>query len=185
MSEEIKEIKEGIEETLLKSFVDDMRIVKKEMSMLNILLKSFGGSEFTYDEYCKQRMHYELEACDKVVKINFEEEFKMTQQETSIIQNRAQLKYHSNPDKDFEDLYKEEWINWQVEKSVMIDKKIFYPVSRYSNLKLLQLKLSPEVWEEKKGYFENIVEKKAKDIAERIANNNKENHEDQIRASNM
>jgi len=185
MSEQIEEIKEGIQSTLSKSFVDDMEVNRREMEMLNVLLKSFDGGEYTYDEYCKNRMNYELEACDKVVKIDFEEEFKMTKQETAIIQNRAHIKYNSNPNEDFDDLYKEEWIKWQVEKSVMIDKKIFYPVSRYSSIKLLKLKLSEEVWIDKKSYFENIVEKKARNSADVIANNNKDHHEEQIRANNI
>ena len=184
-TDEIKSIKEGIEETLSKNFIDNMETVKREMNMLNVLLNSFDGVEYTYDEYCRGRMKYELEACDKVVKIDFEEEYKMTNQETAIIQNRASLKYNSNPDGDFEDLYKEEWIKWQVEKSIMIDKKIFYPVSRYSSLKLLEDKLPKEVWEEKRSYFENICDKKAKDAAEVIANNNKDYHEEKIRVENM
>jgi len=109
----------------------------------------------------------------------------MTQQETAIVQNRASLKYSSNPNGDFEDVLKEEWIKWQVEKSIMIDKKIFYPVSKYSSTMLLKNKLSPEVWEEKKSYFENIIDKKSKDAAEVIANNNKESHEEKIRVENM
>jgi len=110
MSEQIEELKEGIQNTLSKSFVENMEVNRKEMNMLNVLLKSFGGSEYSYDEYCKSRMAFELEACDKVVNIDFEEEFKMTKKENAIIQNRANLKYNSNPNEDFEYLYKEEWI---------------------------------------------------------------------------
>ena len=137
MNKDIQEIKKGIQITLSKNFVDNMEVVKKEMSLLNILISSFGGSEYSYDEYCKNRMKLELEACDKVVKIDFEEEYKMTQKEAAIVENRASIKYNSNPNGDFDDFYKEEWIKWQVEKSVMIDKKIFLPC-----IKILKCKIT-------------------------------------------
>ena len=64
-------------------------------------------------------------------------------------------------------------------------RKYFYPVSKYSSAKLLKSRLSEEVWKEIKSYFKNIIDGKAKDTADKIADNNKKTHEDNIRAENM
>ena len=179
-------IKEDVRANLENNFINNAAAVKKEMSLLNILISSFVDGEYTYDEYCKCRMQFETEACDKVVKINMEEELEMSSQEREIVKNRAVRKHMANQETTiYEELLKEEWVKWTVEKSMILDRKIFQPIFNYANIEMLKHKIKGKIWEEKKSYFEGICESKAKDLANTIAENNKESHEQNIRAQNM
>lgn len=176
--------KEAIQESLERNFIENKTVVEKEMSMLNILISSFDkDSEYSYDEYCKKRMEYELEACDKVLDIDFEKEMSVSNQERAIIQNRAIRKTMSNPEVDYEDALKEEYIKWQIQKCHDIDKEMYYKISKFSSKSLLKYKISKETWEKKKGYFEDICEDKAKNYGIAAAEANRDKHEQDIRSS--
>jgi hypothetical protein len=179
-------IKEDVQANLENNFINNADAVKKEMGLLNILISSFVDDEYTYDEYCKCRMKFETEACDKVVDINMEEELELTSQDREIIKNRAVRKHMANQETTiYEELLQEEWVKWCVEKSMVLDRKIFYPIFRYANIEMLKHKIKGEVWENKKAYFEGICESKAKSLANTIAENNKDSHEQNIRTQNM
>lgn len=183
---DIEIIKEDVRANLENNFINNATAVKKEMELLNILITSYVDDEYTYDEYCKCRMKFELEACDKVVDIDIEEELEMSPQEIQIVKNRAVRKHMANQDTTiYEELLKEEWVKWNVEKSMNIDKKIFYPIFKYGNVEMIKNKIKGEAWESKKNYFEDICDSKAKKLADTIANNNKELHEQNIRTQSM
>jgi hypothetical protein len=175
--------KEKIRESLIDSFIDKKSVVDREMRLLNLLIGSFTGNVYTYDEYCNCRMNFEMEACDKVLDVDVDEEMKMTNQEKVIIQNRAMRKTMENPEVDFEELMEEEFVNWQLDKCQRIDKKMFYQISKYSSVKLLQEKIPTDLWNSKKGYFEDICEAKAQKYGEAVAAANKDKHEQDIRSS--
>jgi len=182
---DIEKLKEDVRNNLEKNFIDNSAAVKKEMELLNILITSFVDDEYTYDEYCKCRMEFEIEGCDEV-DIDFEEENRLSDQERDIIRNRAVRKHMANQETTiYEELLKEEWVKWQVEKSMLIDQKVFYPIVRHSSIKLLKNKIKGDVWNRKEAYFIDLCDSKAKKFAATIAENNKEQHEDKIRASNM
>ncbi len=176
--------KEAIQESLERHFIENKNVVEKEMSMLNILISSFDkNSEYTYDEYCRKRMEYELEACDKVLDIDFEKEMNVSIQEQGIIQNRAARKTMGNPEVDYEDALKEEYIKWQLQKCYDVDRKMYQKISKYSSTNLLQNKISKETWELKREYFEDICEEKSKNYGIAAAEANKDKHEQDIRSS--
>ncbi len=175
--------KEAIQESLEKNFIDNKKVVEKEMNMLNILISSFCEFEYTYDEYCKKRMEYELEACDKALDIDTEEEISVSEVEKRTIQGRAVKRVMENPGTDYEDAFKEEYIQWQIGKCYKIDQKMYYQISKYSSIKLLENKLPEELWKNKKPYFENICEEKAKRYGTACAEANKSKHEEDIRSS--
>jgi Fe-S cluster biosynthesis and repair protein YggX len=181
----IKELKEDVRDGLEKNFIDNSGAVKKEMELLNILITSFVDDKYTYDEYCRCRMQFEVEGCDEV-DIDFEEENILSNQEKDIIKSRAVRKHMDNKETTiYEELLKEEWVKWQVEKSVLIDQKVFFPIIRHASIQLLKNKIKGEVWSKNEFYFVDICDSKSKDLAAIIANNNKEKHEDHIRSSNM
>jgi hypothetical protein len=176
--------KEAIAESLERNFIDNKSIVEREMNMLNVLISSFeNDGEYTYDEYCKRRMQFELEACDSALDIDIDKEMSISQMEKGIIQNRAVRKTMGNPEVDYEDALKEEYIKWQIQKCYDIDKKMYYQISKYSSSKLLENKISKETWEKKKKYFEEICEDKARNYGNAAAEANKDKHEEDIRSS--
>ena len=179
--EQIENIKEFITITLEESFIDYKDEVEHEMNIINATIDSFSDKKYSYDEYCRCRLKYELEACDTSLNIDFEEESKFTDQEQSIVKNRAQKKHFGNKNADYEEIMKEEYIKWQVEKSFLLDHKMFYNICHYSITKLIQNKLKSEVWDEKVEYFDEIIQEKAKAVASEVAENNKKMHEEQIR----
>lgn len=179
----IKEIKESISENLEKNFIDNMRSVKHEMDLLNILISSFTDKAYSYDEYCRMRMSFELEACDNAVDFDYDDEIHMSDQEKIIIQNKAMRKVMSNPDSEYESVIEEEVVKWQLDKFHRLDKKLYSQISNYSSMRLIQEKLSFNVWKDKKGFFSDICQEKANKVGEETANANREMHEDQIRSS--
>jgi len=182
---DIDKLKEDVRDNLERNFIDNASAIKKEMELLNILITSFVDSEYTYDEYCRNRIKFEVDGCDKV-EIDFEEEKRLSDQEKNIIRNRAVRKHMANQETTiYEDLLKEEWVKWQVEKNMLIDKKVFYAIIRHSSIQLLKNKIKGEVWSRNEAYFVDICDSKAKDLAATIADNNKEKHEEHIRASNI
>lgn len=178
----IEKVKENIFKSLEKSFVDNKRIVEKEMNLLNILISSFTENTYIYDEYCINRMKFELEACEKVLDVDVDKEMEMTDQEKFIIQNRAMRKSMGNPD-DYEEVMKEEFVEWQLDKCQRLDSKMFYQISKYSSIKMLESKIPANIWKDKKRYFEDICETKAIKYGEAVATSNKDRHEDEIRSS--
>jgi Fe-S cluster biosynthesis and repair protein YggX len=182
---DIEKLKEDVRNNLEKNFIDNSAAVKKEMELLNILITSFVDDKYTYDEYCKCRMKFELEGCE-LVDVDFEEENRLSDQERDIIRNRAVRKHMANQEATiYEELLKEEWVKWQVEKSMLLDKKIFYPIFRHASIQLLKNKIKGDIWKDKEAYLVDICDSKAKNLATVIAKNNKETHEEQLRASNM
>lgn len=179
----IEKAKGNIIESLENNFIENINAVKKEMNLLNLLIESFTENKYTYNEYCSCRMKFEVEACERVIDFDFEEEMKINNQEMTIIQNRASRKSIGKTDADYEELIKEEFIKWQLEKCQRLDKKMFYKVAKYSYIKLLKEKISEDVWNDKKKYFEDICEDKANKYGEAVAAANKERHEQDIRSS--
>lgn len=181
----IEKIKEIIRETLEKNFIENILVVKKEMNLLNIFVSAFTENSYAYDEYCKLRLKFEIEACDNALNIDLDEEMKITDQEKVIIQNRAMRKGISNTGVDYEEIMQEEFVKWQLDKCQKLDKMMFYQISKYSLTKMLQEKIPAELWDEKKKYFEDICEAKANKIGEEVAYSNKDKHEQDIRSSLM
>lgn len=180
--ESIEKAKESIRESLEINFIENIDSIKKEMNLFNLLIESFTKNKYTYDEYCVCRMKFEIEACEKVIDFDFDEEMIVTEQEMVIIQNRA-LRKSINPNVDYDDMLKEEYIKWQLDKCQRLDKKMFYQLAKYSYIKLLKEKISEDVWNEKKKYFEDICEDKANKYGEAVAEANKKKHEEDIRSS--
>jgi len=182
---DIENLKEDIKNNLETNFIDHSASVKKEMGLLNILLSNFVDDQYTYDEYCGCRMKFELEGCD-LVNIDLEVEKQMSSQEREIIRARAVRKHMANKEETiYEELLKEEWIKWQVEKIANIDWEIFYPIFRHASIHLIMNKVKGEAWDSNEDFFVDICEAKSKKLATLIAENNKETHEEQLRASNM
>jgi len=181
----VEKAKENIRETLETNFIENMSAVQKEMNLLNMLISAFTENSYTYDEYCKLRMKFEMEACDKVLDVDLDEEMGVTDQEKVIIQNRAMRKAMGNPEVDYEEIMQEEFVKWQLDKCQRLDKKMFYQISKYSSVKMLQEKIPTDLWNEKKKYFEDICESKANKMGEAVAAANKDKHEQDIRSSFM
>ncbi len=176
-------IKEEVQESLINNFIENKIVVEREMNLLNTLISSFGGSEYTYDEYCGKRMEFEIEACDKVIDIDVDEELTISKGDRFIINGRVIRKMNQNPNLDYEDVLKEEYINWQVKKCYDIDKKMFYQISKFSSIKLLKNKIPEETWQSRHGYFVDICEDKARKHGAATADANKSRHEQDIRSS--
>lgn len=181
----VEKAKENIRETLETNFIENMSAVNREMSLLNMVIGAFTENSYTYDEYCVKRMEFEIEACDEVLDIDLDEEMEVTDQEQIIIQNRAMRNSMVNPDVDYEELMEEEYVKWQLDKCQRLDKKMFYQISKYSSIKLLQEKIPTDVWNAKRGYFEDICDAKANKTGEAVAAANKDKHEQDIRSSLM
>ncbi|MEK6828870.1 MAG: hypothetical protein AABY15_02000 [Nanoarchaeota archaeon] len=180
---ENKEVKGAIRESLEKHFIDNKPSVEKEMKLLNVLLSTFDQNcEYTYDEYCRQRMVFELEACDKSLDVDVDFMMKLSHGEKSMIQFRAHQRM-SQTDGDFENALKEEYILALTQKCCEVDEKMFYQISKYSSMKLIESKISQETWNSRERYFEGICDFKAKKCAIAIAETNRKRHEEDIRTS--
>jgi hypothetical protein len=185
MLENIEKLKEEVQGSLEKNFIDNASVMKKEMELLNLLITSFVSEGYTYDEFCKCRMQFELTACDNI-DIDFELENDFSKQDQEIVRNRAVRKHMENQSTTiYEEVFKEEYINWLVEKSIALDKKVFTRIIYDSSILLLKEKIKGDVWNSNQRYFEDICNSRAKKFSEIIANNNKERHEDEIRASQL
>lgn len=178
-----EDIKGEIKETLISNFIENKDIVEKEMSLLNILISSFGGSEYTYDEYCGKRIEFETAACDEIVDIDVDKELSISPVEGSILQSKAVRKVMENPKLNYEETIQEEYIKWQIEKCYDIDKKMFYQICKSSSIKLLKNKIPEETWKSKHGYFVDICNNKAERHGTATAEANKGRHEQGIRSS--
>lgn len=178
------ELKQSIRENLEENFINDMESIQKEMNLLNLLLVSFTDKSYTYDEYCRLRMKFEIEACD-FVDFDYDEEMHMSDQERLIIQNRAVRKTMSNPDSVYEEIVEEEFVKWQLDKCHRLDKKMYSQISYTSSMNLIKEKLSPEVWKDKLTYFKDICEDKSDKVGQATADAKQELHEQEIRSSMM
>lgn len=176
----IEKAKENIRESLEDYFIENINSVKDEMNLLNLLIESFTRKKYTYDEYCRCRMKFETEACEKALDFDLYEELKITDQEMTIIQNISTRK-SMNPSIDYDDTLKEEYVKWQLEKFQTLDKKMFYQIIKYSLIKLLKKKISKEVWNDKENYFYDICEDRAIKSGEEAAASHKNKHEEEIR----
>lgn len=176
-----EKIKESVQESLIKNFIDNKVDVEKEMKLLNVLISSFCDNEYTYDEYCKKRMEFELEACDKALNVDAKSELEISDADRIRLQNLAMRKVMTNSKADFKEVLKEEYVQHLTQKCFEIDKKIYYQISKYSSFKLLGYKIPESICKDKRRYFENICEGKAKNNAEANAKANMQRHEEQIR----
>jgi hypothetical protein len=179
----IKEIKVIVSENLEKNFIENMRSVKHEMDLLNILICSFTDKTYSYDEYCRMRISFEMEACDNAVDFDYDDEAGMSGAEKLIVQNKALIKVMKDPGSEYEDIIEEEEVKWKLDKFHRLDKKLYSQISKYSSMRLIQEKLSFDVWKDKKEYFSDICTEKANKIGEETANENREMHEELIRTS--
>jgi len=174
--------KQNVKESLEFNFINNKRIVEKEMNLLNLLLGAFSNNAYTYDEYCNCRMKFETEACDNALDVNIEEELQMSDYDMNVIQNNAMRK-SLNGGVDFEDVMDEEIIKWKLDKCYKIDSEMYYQISKYSSIRLVKNKIPDSIWKKKKKYFEDICDNKARKAGESIANDNQEKHEQDIRSS--
>lgn len=181
----IEDIKSDVKVTLENNFINNPKTIRREMDLLNLLITSFEENGYTYDEYCRCRMQFELEACDELVNFEFENKNELTSEEKHTIQVNASLKYNVNKDLDPQELLKEEWVKFNAKKSASRDKEIFYPIFKYSNIAMLKNKIKGEAWESRVDYFEDICELKAKQLSDFIYQNNIEIHEENIRNQNI
>jgi len=179
----IEKAKKNIRETLESNFINRKSSVEKEMNILNILISSFTENIYSYDEYCKNRMKFEVEACEIALDVDMDKEMEMTDQERVIVQNRAIRKTMGNPEVEYDEVMKEEFVKWQLDKCVRLDSKMFYQIFKHSYVKMIKGKISEEMWSDKKEYFEDISEVKAKKYGAAVADSNKDRHEDDIRSS--
>lgn len=180
---EKEKIKNSIRESLENSFINDFSSVEKEMKFLNILISSFSGVEYNYNEYCGSRMNFEIDACDEI-DIDFNSESQISSFESAMIQSRAINKSFSNQT-DYESVLEEEYVLALLNKFLDIDRKIFYTITLSSSMNLIKERVSSEVWNEKESYFRGICHNKAVKHSDSVAENNKERHEQQIRSSMM
>ena len=179
----IEDIKKTIKLDLEDKFISSIDMVKKEMNLLNVAISVFEESSlFSYDEYCKKRMEFEVEACDHI-DIDFNSELKITEKDKFLINRRVASRFIS--EEEYEETLRDEYIKLQLNKLYDIDYKFFYKLSKYSSLKLIEYKVSEETWKNKKVFFEQLSEKKAKNLAKLIATSNQEVHEQNIRAKMM
>lgn len=176
-------LKQEIQDSLINSFIENKSAIDKEMNLLNILISSFGGLEYTYDEYCSKRIEFELDACDKAVDVDIDKELTISAYERFIIQNNAASKVMNSQEIEFEEALKEEYIKWQTNKCFDLDKKMFYQISNFSSIKLLRNKIPEEIWQNKHQYFIDICKNKALKHAAETAEANRGMHEQYIRSS--
>lgn len=175
-------IKEEIQESLINNFIENKIVVEKEMNLLNILISSFGGSEYTYDEYCGKRLEFEASACDKVVDVDVDKELTVSPSDRGVIHVNAVNLMLKNQI-GYEEALQEEYIKWQIQKCYNIDKNMFYQISKFSSMMLLKNKIPEDTWQLKHGYFVDICEDKAKRYGIATADANKDRHEQDIRSS--
>lgn len=179
----IDSLKESVKENLENFFINKKEKAEKEMNLLNVLISTFCDNTYTYDEYCRNRMSFEIEACDKGITVDLDSKIEFSDLEKIVVQNQAVIKQMKNKSSNFDEILKEEYIQHMTKKCYEIDKKLFYQISKYSSLKLLKNKIPDEIWENKKDYFDSICENKANNFAIDCANNNKKIHEQDIRTS--
>jgi len=84
---------------------------------------------------------------------------------------------------NYEELMIDEYVKWQLDKCLRIDKKMFYHINKYASIGILKNKIPKDIWKEKEKYFDNIFEKRALKLAEENAKENQSKHEEEIRAS--
>lgn len=178
-----EKIKESVQESLIKNFIDNKVDVEKEMKLLNVLISSFCDNEYTYDEYCKKRMEFELEACDKALTVDAESELEISDAERIQLQRKAMRRVMSDQKADFEETLKEEYVQHLTQKYFEIDKKMYYQISNFSSIKLLRNKIPEEIWQNKHQYFVDICKNKALKHAAETAEVNRGMHEQYIRSS--
>jgi len=178
------ELKKDIRENLEENFINDMESVQKEMSLLNLLLASFTDKSYAYDEYCRLRMKFEIEACD-FLDLDYNREMEMTDQERLIIQNKAVRRTMSNPGSIYEEVVEEEFVKWQLEKYHKLDKNMYSQISYQSSMNLIKEKVSPSVWVNDLEFFKDICVNKSDKVGQQIADAKQELHEQEIRSSMM
>jgi len=173
-------LKKEVQETLISDFIENKDIVKEEMNLLNVLISSFGGSEYTYDEYCVNRLEFETRACDKVVDVD--EESDISPSDRGIMHVNA-VNFMLKNKISYEEAIKEGCIKWQIQKCYDIDKKVFYQIYKFSSMMLLKNKIPEDTWQSRHGYFADICEEKAKKYGVATAEANKSRNEQDIRCS--
>lgn len=187
MLKDIKEFKESVKSNLELNFIEKKDRVEKEMKMLNILISTFkDSSEYTYDEYCRDRMRFELEACD-TLDTDFEMNSELTDEEQMEINIRVKKKLmggrmNLNIMRDPEEVLKNEFIKMQVDKISDFEKKSYHHIIKSSSMEMLKKKLG-SLFDDKRDYFEGICDSRAKRHADATAYNNKEHYEEVIRNS--
>lgn len=180
--EDSQDLKESIKNSLENHFIDNKPSVEREMSLLNVLISTFDKDcEYTYDEYCNKRIIFEIEACDKVVDVNVEETMKLTGFDKSVIGTRTNNRaIDESEELGYEDILKEEYVNLLLEKCYEVDSKMYYQISKYSSMKLIESKISKEIWEQRKEYFEGICEHKSQSFGKHTAEVNRSKHKEDI-----
>lgn len=179
---DIEEIKNNIYETLEFNFINNKDYIENQMKIFNILISSFSDvEEYSYDEFCKCKIKFEVESCD-TLDIDFEEG-ELSDKEKVIIRNRAMRKKFADKNANYEELMIDEYVKWQLDKCLRIDKKMFYHINKYASIGILKNKIPKDIWKEKEKYFDNIFEKRALKLAEENAKENQSKHEEEIRAS--
>lgn len=176
-----QELKKSIRESLEDSFINNKPSVEKELALLNLFISAFAkDAEYSYDEYCQTRMKASLEACYHL-EIDFEKESEVTPRESEIIEGRAARKFYDGHG-DYDDILKEEFIRWQVQKFFDLDRKLYFEISKHSTQVLLKKKIPFNIWNKKEDYFKEFCTNKAIKFADKVANDNKEQNEEELRA---
>jgi hypothetical protein len=168
-----EELKELVRESLEDGFINNKPSIESELALLNLFISTFAdGAEYSYDEYCQIRIKASLEACDGI-DIDFNKEAEVTPREGEIIEGRAARKFYDGHG-DYDDILKEEFIKWQVQKFFDLDRKVYFEISKHSTQVLLKKKIPFNVWNKKEDYFNEFCISKAMKFADKIANGNKE-----------
>jgi len=181
MVTDLESFKESIKSNLELNFIERKEHVEKEMNMINVLISLYkGGNEFSYDEYCRSRMKFELEACDSLdVEFDLDE---VSEKEEVIIHGKVQRRFMSNPTNDPNEILKDVFSDWQANKICEFEKKAYHHIIKHSSVEMLKEKLG-DTYENKKDYFDDICESRAKSHAEATAENNKAHYKEVIKDS--
>lgn len=179
---EILDIKHSVEQTLQNSFIENASSVRKEMELLNILIQSFSGEAYVYDEYCSKRMEFELLACDSV-DVETYKHVKVNQLDGILAQNKISNMLLSNPNLDAEKAYENELVEISVNKLHKVETQTYFTISNLSSIDLLKNKIPNNIWQEKEEYFLKICKNKALKQGKACADMNRASNAQDIRTS--
>ena len=183
MVKDNESFKQALIDILELNFIGNKESIEKEMKMLNFLLTSFNkDASYSYDEFCKQRMHYETEACDVALDAEFNMGDSLSPQENHLVQTRISKKAFYNPEMDVDDIMKEEYAKFKADKICAFERKAYYQVFKYSGEKLVEYKLK-DIYQSKKDYFDSICNDRARKFADEIADGNVEGYIEKIKSN--
>lgn len=161
---------------LENEFIERRHIILKDMKMINTIISTFGGeSEYTYDEYCRQKLSLSLSHFDFIdLDLSISE---ITDRDEGVIHGRAVMRSISDRSIDFQQIKKEEYIKFQADKISSIDLELFSRLYEYSTKKMIWNKIPLSIWKERNKELCKMVVERANLEGERIAKEKRSYHE--------